>query len=355
MSVNNFDIAVAVSGGLDSLMALCLLQDAGHRPLAVHGRFIPGKEERLDGLRRTCSRLGVPLEIVDLQTDFKCLVIDAFTRAYTAGQTPNPCVTCNREIKFGLLMSAAVKLGAERLATGHYARLANFSAGGNDYLTFAPAADTSKDQAYFLGLLPPETLHRVCFPLADQAKADLRREVAKRGLVVPEPGESREICFIPDDDYRAFLREQGQGADTPGPMLLPDGREVGRHAGLWQYTEGQRRGLGVAHSAPLYVIGKDQARNALLLGEKQDTFVRCWRAEQLNFFVPPAVWPAEVLVRTRYRQSMQPGKVQFRAQTAEISFSSEHERPAPGQLVAFYTDKGLLLGAGIGVKPEDVF
>ncbi len=221
-----FSIAVAVSGGLDSLMALCLLKDAGHKVLAVHGVFVPGHAERLDGLRHACDRLDVPLEIVDLSAEFAQQIIAPFAAAYAVGDTPNPCVACNRDMKFGLLLDAAVALGAERLATGHYARLDYFHTLQEDFLTLGRAADAGKDQAYFLGLVPPQSLRLAEFPLAGLCKADLREAVARRGLVVPESRESQEICFIPNDDYRAFLLDRGMGIDSPGPMLLPDGRQA---------------------------------------------------------------------------------------------------------------------------------
>ncbi len=346
-----FSIAVAVSGGLDSLMALCLLKDAGHKVLAVHGVFVPGHAERLDGLRHACDRLDVPLEIVDLSAEFAQQIIAPFAAAYAVGDTPNPCVACNRDMKFGLLLDAAVALGAERLATGHYARLDYFHTLQEDFLTLGRAADAGKDQAYFLGLVPPQSLRLAEFPLAGLCKADLREAVARRGLVVPESRESQEICFIPNDDYRAFLLDRGMGIDSPGPMLLPDGRQAGEHRGLWRYTEGQRRGLGIGHSEPLYVIGKDMARNSLLLGTKEDLYITHWRAVALNIHVPSEFWTGEVLVRTRYRQMPQPARVELRGKEADILFLTPHERPAPGQLAVIYDQRGLMLAAGLGQAP----
>ena len=249
--MSSYDIAVAVSGGLDSLMAMCLLKDAGHKLLAVHGVFVPGSPTRFDGLRRSCDSLDIPLEIVDLSAAFAQQVIEPFATAYALGATPNPCVTCNREIKFGLLLEAALGFGAQRLATGHYARLEYFHSPQGEYLTLGRAADAGKDQAYFLGLVPSESLQRTEFPLADYRKPDLRAEAERRGLFVPESRESQEICFIPNDDYRAFLLAKGIAAKSSGPIILCNGRQIGEHCGLWQYTEGQRRGLGVAHSEPL--------------------------------------------------------------------------------------------------------
>ena len=343
-----FDIAVAVSGGLDSLMSMCLLKDAGHKLVAVHGVFVPNEGSHLVGLRLACAKLDIPLQIIDLQKLFAQKIIEPFVAAYMAGETPNPCVTCNRAVKFGLFMEAALALGAERLATGHYVRKDYFHTPQGNYLTLARAKDSSKDQAYFLGLVPSENLNRVEFPLADYRKADLRAEAARRGMREAEIKESQEICFIPNDDYRAFLLNRKVAATAAGPMLLPDGRQVGTHTGLWQYTEGQRRGLGLAHSEALYVIGKDTSRNVLLVGSKKDLYLTAWRAVDLNIHVPPEFWPAEVQVRTRYRQAPQPATVKVRGIEAEISFHTPHERPAPGQLAVIYDSNGLMLAAGIG-------
>ena len=265
-------IAVAVSGGVDSLCALLLLRRAGHEVFALHALLgqaaaVSGAPRPPEGLEAACRALDVPLEVVDLRDAFAREVIAPFARAYAAGRTPNPCARCNRSIKFGALMNSALDLGAEALATGHYARLAPRSARGAPGPFLATAAHTAKDQSYFLSLVPGERLGRALFPLAGLSKAACRALVAEAGLEVPLPGESHDICFAPGgvDAYREFLARQWQalGIAPPGggPVLLYDGaeaaadeadgewratsapcapphaghlRRIGTHAGLWR-------------------------------------------------------------------------------------------------------------------------
>ena len=323
----------------------------------------------LSGLRQTCRRLNIPLYLLDARALFDESVIRPFVRAYAAGQTPNPCALCNRHIKFGIL-AAAARLLDGRLATGHYARLAPLPEGNG--MTIASATDTAKDQGYFLALVPPPALQEVLFPLADLRKQDCLAAVREAGLAVPLPGESQEICFIPtrEDAYRDFLQRRWvQEHIVPpaeGPMLLccrqPDGslteRPVGRHAGLWRHTEGQRRGLGIAYSEPLYVLAKDTARNALLVGPRALLGMLACRTEPANFFLPPRHWPLvadtnETLrVRLRYRQQPVPAQVDMLPDGGlHIRLNAAtgpHFPSAPGQVAAVYDAAGrILAGARI--------
>ena len=253
-------LAVAVSGGGDSLASLLRLREAGHEVLALHGRFLPDahnpKSEQAEaGLAESCAGLGVALHVLDLREPFERLVAGPFAAEYLAGRTPNPCARCNVAMKFGLLLDAALELGAQALATGHYARAGAHPVHG---WALSRGADPSKDQSYFLSLVPRKRLERALFPLADERKTDVRADLAGRGLSPPLPEESQEICFVPGDDYRAFLaaRVHGglSGLPGPGPAVLPDGTPVGRHQGLWRATIGQRRGLGLSWREPLYAM-----------------------------------------------------------------------------------------------------
>ncbi|MDL2306892.1 tRNA 2-thiouridine(34) synthase MnmA [Desulfovibrio sp. OttesenSCG-928-C06] len=366
-------------------------------------------------LRTGCERIGVELHIVDCSAEFARLVMRPFAASYFAGCTPNPCAACNRDIKFGLLWDKAAALGADLMVTGHYARL-EFDAQGAPMLL--NGRDIYKDQSYFLALTPLEQLARVRFPLGDKRKSDIVAELDERnrraadlalsasgdravsgggagnstgsdnsdcaagsgneagvasieqagnsansgnsGLIgataieVPVKDESQEICFIPGNDYRAFLAEQaaldpelaaaGQRIGNAGDMLLPDGRVVGKHKGLWAYTEGQRKGLGVAWSEPLYVLGKDLERNALLLGTASDLNSRFCLCGNLNFLLPPEEWPAVVYAKTRYRQAMQPAKVEF-SDSGQMRIEFVDSQPsapaAPGQVAAIYMPYGI--------------
>lgn len=414
-------IAVAVSGGVDSLCALCRLREEGHDLLALHGLFLPSANTEataggvlpsgglplsaaadaprlwhvptveesapaplapdmpagltdgglaavspaLPGLRTACRRLGVPLYLLDARQRFAQAVVAPFVRAYAQGRTPNPCALCNASIKFGVLLDAARRLCAMTLATGHYARCAVSPSEGQRLLV--PATDAQKDQAYFLALVPPDALQHVLFPLAGLTKQDCRALVAAAGLTVPVPGESQEICFIPagEDAYRDFLgrRWAAEGIPPPpgGPVLLrtPGGeRPIARHDGLWRYTEGQRRGLGIAHSEPLYVLGKDAARQALLVGGRALLAMRACRTGPANLFLPDMAARissscngAPLFVRLRYRQRPVPADVRLLPDGGlHIQLDTAHGPhfpSAPGQIAAVYDAAGRLLAGAV--------
>lgn len=359
----NGPVAVALSGGMDSLYSLLSLRESGVGLFGLHALFLPpylrqpGADEALERLKAGAAALGVALHVADLSKEFEDEVIRPFARAYLAGKTPNPCARCNQAMKFGLLREEAARLGARRIATGHYVKRLDFPDGP----AILAADDESKDQSYFLALTPLESLARAVFPLARRKKADIARELAERGVEVPQKAESQEICFISGDDYRSFLRDYarrgGLEPGGPGPIRLPDGRDLGRHAGLWAYTQGQRHGLGIAWKEPLYVLGKDIPDNALIVGPKS-VFGRgpCLCAAP-NCLADPALWPETVLAKTRYRQPMAPARAEFCTEGGErrlrLRFlDSEAQAPAaPGQVAALYapTPHGprLLAGAEI--------
>ena len=362
-------VAVAVSGGVDSLCALLLLQRAGHELVALHGRFLPAPEpDPLPGLSRQCAALGIPLHCVDLREAFRREVMDVFARAYAVGHTPNPCAICNRAIKFGLLLDAARALGADRLATGHYARLLP---SGEGFGGLAAATDQSKDQSYFLGLVPPDALARAIFPLAGRTKTDNVRLVQEAGLTTPLPTESQDICFIPAGDaaYHAFLQNlwQDSGIHVPGdgPILLAGQADangqngntaaalphVGRHHGLWRYTEGQRKGLGIAHTEPLYVLRKQYSQNALIVGPRSLLGMKACRTGPANILAPLATWPATPLVRLRHRQQCRSATVRLTGQGAAQGLEIRLHEPcfptAPGQVAALYDASGRMLAAAL--------
>ncbi len=336
-------IAIALSGGADSLMSLLLLREAGAEVMAVHALFLPSPEEALlEGLRSTCSALEVPFDVIDLRAEFEELVVAPFVRAYLDGLTPNPCAACNPAIKFGLLLDRVRSLGAGRLATGHYARLEDRPWGPALFRGLDPA----KDQSYFLSRVPRERFGRVVFPLAEWTKDRVRLALAERGLTPPAGRESQEVCFIPAD-YRDFLRGRGVRLGGPGPIALADGRVVGRHEGLWNHTLGQRKGLGVAWSEPLYVTGKDFAGNRLLVGPKPEAMARGCRTERPNLLCPPEAWPDEVLVQTIYRQRPEMARVSVDEGGMTVVFPGPRPIPTPGQVAAVYSADGQVLAGAV--------
>jgi len=374
-------VAVAVSGGVDSLCALVMLRNAGFRVLALHGLFLPdGPTAAPAGLAEACAALDVPLHVADLRAEFEREVLTAFAAAYAQGRTPNPCAYCNRAIKFGLLLDTALALGADKLATGHYARLVpnphtntamgmNTGTGDNSEALplLASATDAAKDQSYFLSLVPRQRLGRALFPLHGQTKDQTRAIVAAAGLSVPLPSESQDICFAPPvaqpgmsaaEAYRPFLERRWQAAGTiapgPGPVLLRDAegneREIARHKGLWRYTEGQRKGLGIAHTEPLFVLAKNSAANTLVVGPRALLGIRTCVTGPANIALPPHLWPDNLLVRLRHRQRPCPASVRVADGCLHILLDESQFPTAPGQVAAVYDEEGRVLAAGVVEK-----
>ncbi len=351
-------LAVAVSGGVDSLAALLLCLESGRPVLAIHARMFlaardaaaleaaSASEERLAD---TVTRLGAHFHLLDLRQRFEDAVVRPFVEAWHKGLTPNPCALCNRRIKFGALFEEAERLGAAALVTGHYARLDRNHPYSVAHPLLARAYDARKDQSYFLGLVEGERLSRVAFPLSSLTKDAVRFLVAERGLTVPQPAESQEICFVPrtPQGYRDFLGRYG--ADMSGGDIVEkdSGRVIGRHTGLWQYTEGQRKGLGIAWSAPLYVLGKDAATNTLLVGTREHTLVRRARVTAPSFMVPAEELPATCLVRLRYRQRPVQASVHADGEGMDIVCAEPLSLSAPGQVAVCYDEAGRVLAAGL--------
>ncbi len=352
--------AVAVSGGQDSLLALARLttERGAARVFAIHGLFLPEPAAAAPtaGLEAMCRRLDVPLVTVDLRAPFHKAVIEPFIEAYFAGETPNPCALCNRAVKFGLLFEAARRHGAQRLATGHYARLSAEADGP----ALRRGLDAAKDQSYFLALTPQPILRDVVFPLGETRKTEVGAALAALGLEPPLPKESQEVCFVPGDDYVAYLeriaRSTGRALPPAGAIVLGE-RVMGRHRGLHRYTQGQRRGLGVSHTEPLYVIEKDMAANTLRVGPKTATRVETCVMRGVNPLAGPPWWPpaanATVFVKTRYRQALAPARLHRREEAPDsydIHFQTPHGLPAPGQVAAVYatdTPEARLLAGGL--------
>ncbi|MBO4313836.1 MAG: tRNA-specific 2-thiouridylase [Desulfovibrio sp.] len=352
-------VAVAVSGGVDSLCALLMLREAGCDVHALHGVFLPGAMPAglLSGLQMACSRLGVPLHVLDFSETFSRCVRHPFARAWAVGKTPNPCALCNRDVKFSALMEAAESYGCVMFATGHYARLERVHAKPPYSVRLCRGADERKDQSYFLSLVPKARFEKVLFPLGGMSKDEARRLVKTAGFAVPAPEESTDICFVPGGNgacARYLEREWAAMGIVPPPggdVLLrgDDGfeRRIGVHGGLWRFTEGQRRGLGIAHSEGLYVLGKDAARKALIVGPARMLGIAGCETDAANIFLPPELWPARLFVRVRYRQKAVSARVSLEGGGLRIVFDERQGFTAPGQVAAVYDGAGRVLAGGI--------
>ncbi|BBD07157.1 tRNA 2-thiouridine(34) synthase MnmA [Desulfovibrio ferrophilus] len=339
-------IGVAVSGGMDSLFTAVLLAEAGHEVLALHAFFLPPTDDsraKSEELGKAVNALGCDYAAVDLSREFDEQVIAPFEQAYIQGLTPNPCAVCNRTMKFGLLADEALRQGAERIATGHYARVK----GEGESTRLVRGLDPIKDQSYFLSLVPRKLLSKAVFPLGEWTKEQVKAELKLREMTPPLPSESQEICFVPDDDYCAFLSTRQTELPGPGAIILSDGTELGRHQGLWRYTLGQRRGIGVAWSEPLYVTGKNLETNALIVGPRESTLIQHCDARDVNLLVPQDQWPQDILAQLRYRQQAQPVRANLKNHGMRLDFTNPQSLPAPGQVAACYSPDGIVLAGGV--------
>jgi tRNA-specific 2-thiouridylase len=349
--------AIAISGGIDSLVAAHLLNQAGHPIVGLH--FITGFEAWIPPSGKTASttalvamakarlnpvedQLQARIEVVDMREAFQHQVVDYFTRAYAAGLTPNPCLVCNPAIKFGQLLAHARGLGAAFLATGHYARIVRAP---NESPKLLRGVDETKDQSYFLARLTPEQLALARFPLGAHTKTDTRRMAADAGLQPLAEKESQDICFIHEGAYSDFLSSQPGFCTTPGPVVDTKGNRLGTHRGLHRRTVGQRRGLGIPGPEPYYVVRLDSQANRLVVGTKEALYRKWCRVEKINWIVPPPTEQLDIAVRIRYRHRAVAARLMTTKDGAKVVFSAPQAAITPGQGAVFY-DADRVLGGG---------
>jgi len=339
-----------MSGGVDSSVAAALLLEQGYHVQGITMRVLPVCDDDHDSTvtdaRAVADHLGIPHHVIDLHDTFEKNVIQYFVHEYAAGLTPNPCVRCNRQIKFGVLREKANNLGAQWIATGHYVRKARV----HDRWTVRRAACRAKDQSYVLAVLTQEQLASALFPLGDiESKETARARARDLGLNVAEREESQECCFIPNDDYRAFLASR-QIPSRPGPIMSTDGRVLGEHTGLPNYTIGQRRGLGIPAERPLYVIRMDTRANTLIVGFEEETYCRGLIMGDLNWCgMAPTRDTFASTVQIRYLHkpvqatvSPEPG-----SKTARITFADAQRAVTPGQWAVLYDADWVVAGGTI--------
>lgn len=356
-------IVVAMSGGVDSSVAAALLKEEGHEVIGIsmqvwdYSKFTAPDGEKfgtccsLDDIydaRRVAEQIGIPFYVVNFEEEFQRLVIDDFVDEYFRGRTPNPCVRCNERIKFALLLHKARELGADYLATGHYARIER---GEEGLFHLLRGLDPGKDQSYFLFTLTQEQLGRILFPLGGMTKPEVRQLAARYALRVAEKGESQEICFVPDNDYVRFLEEERGTGEMAGDIVDRAGNILGRHEGTYRYTVGQRRGLGIAHPHPLYVVGVDAARRQVIVGPKEELLAAGLTAANVTWVAPPAGESVEAACKIRYRHHPVPCTVTVQGGgRAEVRFREPEKSVTPGQAVVFYAGDEVLGGGWIEGK-----
>ena len=334
-----------MSGGVDSSMTVALLQKQGYEVEGVTMKLTAGLCCDIGAAQAVCGHLGIPHRMLDAQAEFSRDIVSDFITEYRQGRTPNPCIKCNDLVKFHLLLDYARTNGFDRLATGHYARIEYDDAASRYVLK--KGIDEGKDQSYFLYRLTQDQMKSVLFPLGGMRKAEVRALARELALPAAERPESQEICFVPENDYRAFLKEQGPVASRPGEIVMTDGKVVGKHAGIEFFTVGQRRHLGIAAGQRLYVVRIEPAANRVVLGTLRELQTSSMAVSDLNFICGEAPRsPMHVTVKIRYRSGFVPAVVEPMAvDRVRVTF----ERPAtgvcPGQAAVFY-DGDVVVGGG---------
>ena len=355
-------VLVALSGGVDSSVAALILAEQGYEVVAAHMKlwdyasvggdlYRDGRGCSMDSItdcRFVCDKIGAPFYVFNFSTEFKKQVIEDFVAEYQAGRTPNPCVRCNSLIKWDRFLQKAAEIGCDTIATGHYAHIEKNDTGR---WQIREGADSTRDQSYVLWGLSQEALSRTLMPLGGIEKTEVRRIAREHGLATAEKAESREICFVADDDYRRFLKEyqtsHSRGFE-PGEIVHENGQVMGEHAGTAYYTIGQRRGLGIAHKTPLYVKQTDPVSRTVTVAEDASIKETEFIVEGVNWIaIDPPTKPLEVEVKIRYLGT--PGKATIRVtdrQRVIVTYADPQRAIAPGQSAVFY-DRGVVLGGGV--------
>ena len=357
-------IVVGMSGGVDSSVAAAMLVEEGYDVVGVTLRVWPWRlpegekrfgsccsPETVEDAREVARRLGIPYYLLNSEREFDQTVIESFAREYAAGRTPVPCVTCNQEVKFGSLLRRARAWDAVAVATGHYARITWDEHSGRYQLW--RGRDLRKDQSDFLWPLTQAQLAAARFPVGALTKDEVRARARALGLPTADKPESQEICFIPDDDYRRFLRSRIPQSFRSGPIVDGRGVVLGEHHGLPNYTVGQRRGLGLSSGRALYVTGLDSERNALVVGSADEVEVECFWAERVNLIARPTLEePLSVTVKIRHTHTPAPATIRLAERDSagenlvEVRFEAAQRGVAPGQSAVFYQGD-LVVGGGV--------
>lgn len=362
-----------MSGGVDSSVTACLLREQGYEVIGIHLKFwtdptLISEEETkkfpqnkcctLDGLtksRQVASRLNIPFYVFNFEQPFKEEVVDFFVEGYQKGITPNPCIECNRTIKFGLFIEKMKELGADYIATGHYARIKTVQKNGHTHYELHTAKDLTKDQSYFLYTLTQEKLKHILFPIGEYTKTQVRELAKKFGIHdLVTSKESQNLCFFPERDHGPFLKRYLQKkAFESGPIITTQGQKIGEHKGLPNYTIGQRKGLyiggtkGDEEGKPWYVVAIDTARNTLIVGKEENLYSKKFKANNIVFIdgEEPAA-NESITAKIRYRFPAQSAGLQLENDTVTIEFEKPQRAITPGQSVVLYEGEKVL-GGGI--------
>lgn len=362
--LNKNKVVVGMSGGVDSTVAAYKLKEMGYEVIGVNMRlwqddFLEEEHFMRDGgccslssvedARRVCEQIGIPFYALDFKSIFKETVVDYFIESYKNGETPNPCIACNKHVKFEALLEKAHQLGAYYVATGHYAKIYYDDTIGR-YLV-KKASAVSKDQTYAIYNLTQEQLKHILMPLSDfNSKDEVREIAAKFDVVMSQKSDSQEICFVPDQDYVGFLKRNGDFEITEGDFYDTDGNKVGRHGGIVNYTIGQRKGLGVTFGKPMYVVDIDPEFNRVVLGDNDSVFKKELWADEVNFILMDHIdGPYRCEAKIRYSAVPAPCTIEMVNGLAHVVFDTPQRAVTPGQAVVFY-DGEFLVGGGTIIR-----
>ncbi|MCD7856138.1 MAG: tRNA 2-thiouridine(34) synthase MnmA [Clostridiales bacterium] len=355
--------AVGMSGGVDSSVCAYLLKEAGYDVIGVTMQIWQDETQdeiqdnggccglsAVEDARAVCGRLGIPHYVLNFKSEFKKYVIDYFTAEYLKGRTPNPCIACNRYVKWQALLNRAVAVGADYIATGHYAKVGIYPKTGRYSLHLANTS--TKDQTYALYSLTQEQLSRTLMPVGEYDKNQIREIAEKIGLAVANKPDSQDICFVPDGDYGRFIRENTEAEIPEGNFVSPEGEILGRHKGITNYTLGQRKGFGLSFKTRMYITEIRPETNEIVLDQNAKLFKSLVEIDDFNFMgIEDITEPLRVQGKLRYSQKASPCTICKKGDKIIAEFDEPQRAPTPGQAAVFY-DEGYILGGGTIIKSE---
>lgn len=344
---------IALSGGVDSAVAAALLLENGYDVKGFYALQTPSPDIPFDSpaiqdlispASNIADTLQIPLDIIDLRDEFHTHVLNYFIDSYKNGQTPNPCIICNRTLRWELFYNRVLQSGADFFATGHYARISSQP----DIGFLLRGVDRTKDQSYFLSMVPKKHLQHTLFPVGEFTKEHVRKKAAEMNLPAADRSDSQDLCFIAHGDYREFIAEHILDSNIPGPIVNTKGELIGEHRGLAMFTVGQRKGIGISDPEPYYVTGKDPSQNILFVGKDKDRYRKTFKARDLALNIPPGMETENFNVRVRYRGPEIQAKI---IRENNISWSVILDKPmpdiTPGQACVFYSEEYCLGGGFI--------